>query len=113
VAFSFATLTHSFVNADGSPASGSVEFTLQQTMTNGSVTMVASTHITAALDASGNMSQVLTSTLDPGTFCQGLAVWRADERVAGAPVRSLSFAVPSGGVSVDYGALIQTPPAWG
>jgi hypothetical protein len=111
--FSTATLTHSFVNADGSPASGLVEFTLQQTMTNGSVTMAASTHVTAALDASGNMSQTLTSTQDPGTFSQGLAVWRADERVAGAPVRSSSFAVPSGGVSVDYGTLIQTPTAWG
>lgn len=111
--FTHSTITHIFENADGTPASGVVEFTLERTMTNGGVTMVAATHVAANLDASGNLNQVLTSTLDPDTFCQGLALWRADERIAGAPSRTHTFPVASGGQSLDYGALISTPQAYG
>jgi hypothetical protein len=110
--FTRATVTHTFTNADGTAASGSLEFTLEAAMTNGSVTLVPGTHASAQLDSSGNVSQELASTQDPDTFSQGLAAWRCDERIAGAPVRSYTFAVPSGGVSVDLGTLMPfvNPP---
>lgn len=105
--FTHATISHQFINADGTPASGSLEFTLETALTNGSVTLVTGTHVSASLDASGNVSQQLTSTSDVGTFSQGDALWRCDQRITGQPAPSpFSFAVPSGGVSVDLGTLM-------
>jgi hypothetical protein len=111
--FTHSTVTHVFQNADGTAASGSVEFTLEQSMTNGGVTIVASTHVSAMLDGSGNLIQQLVSTEDPDTFSQGVALWRADERIAGAPSRTHTFAIASGGISLDYGNLISTPQTYG
>lgn len=113
MSFSYSTVEHTFLNADGTPASGTLEFTLEQTLTNGNVTMCAGTHVTAQLDASGNLSQSLVSTQDPDTYSQGLAQWRSDERINGAPIRTTYLQVPSGGMSVDYGALIQTGQGFG
>ena len=106
MSLTYSTVTHQYQNADQTPASGTVEFTLSEAITNGSVTLVPGTHLSSQLDASGNLSQRLASTLDTGTISEGLAQWRVDERIAGAGVRSYDIAVPSGGVTVDLGALM-------
>lgn len=67
MAFSAATVTHTFENADGSAAVGTVTFTLTDVMTNGTTTIEPSV-ITATLDASGNLSQALTSNVDTATW---------------------------------------------
>jgi len=102
--FSAATITHTFENADGTPASGSVTFTLTGRMTNGTTTMVPAS-VTANLNASGQMSQVLTSNVDPGTTPQDTQ-WRVDLRIQGAKEESFFIVVPSGGGSVDLGSLL-------
>lgn len=67
MSFSTATITHTFSNADQTPASGSIEFTLSDLMTNGTGTLVPAS-ITANLNSSGQLSQPLTSNVDPATW---------------------------------------------
>ena len=66
MSFSAATITHTFQNADGTSASGAVTFTLTDTMTNGTTSLVPS-EITATLSG-GVLSQSLTSNVDPATW---------------------------------------------
>lgn len=112
MAFSTATLTHKYVNADQSPGSGEVVFTLLGPMTNAGVTIVPA-HVTTTVQADGSISQTLTSTIDSGTN-PGNVYWRVDERIQGASMESYEIQVPSGGVSVDLGTLkpFVTPPEW-
>ncbi len=104
MSFSARTITHSFVNADGTPASGSVEFTLSERMTNGSTTMVPAS-ITTNLDNSGNLSQSITCTDDEDTTPSD-AKWRVDFRILGADPETFVIVVPSGEGSVDLGSLL-------
>lgn len=67
MSFSAATITHSFENADGTPASGTITFALTDIMTNGTISIVPA-EISKQLDASGNLSQSLTSNLDPAVW---------------------------------------------
>ena len=67
MSFSTATITHTFTNADGTSASGSIKFTLTAPMTNGTTTIVPAS-ITVPLDGSGNISQSLTSNVDTATW---------------------------------------------
>ena len=108
MAFTQQTLFHRYMNADGTPAAGSIEFTLSEAMSNGGITITPGSHISAPLDASGNVSSVanasaavLTSTQDPGTQSQGVPTWRCDERISGAPVRTWFFELPPGPATVD------------
>lgn len=106
--FTQSLVTHTYKNADLSPASGDVVFTLQQAMSNGGVTLAPASRITSQLDANGNLIQVLTSTEDPDTVPQDPTIpyWRVDERVAGASIRTYEISVPSGGASADLGSLM-------
>lgn len=111
MAFTSATITHSFLNADGTPASGSITFRLTSRMTNGSTTIVPA-EITANLDASGNLSQSLTSNVDAATVPQSTE-WQVDFRILGASSETFSITVPAGGGSVDLGALLPQQPIGG
>lgn len=104
MSFSQATITHQFLNADGTPASGSITFWLTKAMTNGSTTMVPAS-ITANLNGSGVLSQALTANADTGTVPTD-AQWRVDLRILGAEEVTYSIIVPTGGGSVDLGALL-------
>jgi len=72
MAFSTATITHTFKNADGSAASGEATFTLTDEMTNGSVTIAPATVVavlTSDADSDdGLLSQLLTSNVDTATW---------------------------------------------
>lgn len=100
MAFSCQTVTGSFPGQ-----SGSVTFTLTEEISNAGMTLVAGVQRVAALDASGNVSAVLTSTLDPGTASQGNPSWRCDERLVGLPETSWFFSLPPGPGTVDLSTL--------
>ena len=107
MAFSEQTVFHRYLEADNlTPCAGTVEFTLSVEMTNGGVTLMAGTGVTAQLDASGNVSQSLVSTQDPTTQTQGTPVWRCDERIVGSPVNPWFFVLPPGPGTVDLGTLM-------
>lgn len=104
----YPTVTHTFLNGgDGTPASGVVTFTLSTPVTNGGVTLVPST-VTAALSATGELSQTLASNLDVGTIPEN-STWLVTERILGSPERSYAICLPSasaGALSVDLGSLM-------
>jgi hypothetical protein len=111
VAFTFSTCTHKWQNADGTPCSGEVVFTLSEAITNGSVT-IAPTHVTATLDPTGSISQSLASNLDvgtvpgPGAANSPFTTWRVDEKIFGAAERTYNVQVPSGGVAFDLSSVM-------
>lgn len=90
--FTAPAITHTFVNADSTNASGAVEFSLLARITNGATSVVPSS-LTANLSTAGTFSQVITSTLDPGTFPTN-AQWRIDMRILGAQEESWVTAIP-------------------
>ena len=111
MSFTFATVTATYENPDGSPAQGQLTLTPSGDLTNGLVTIVPRP-LTLTLDAQGYASAQIPSTEDPGTMPVGVT-WRVDERIDGAPVVSWSTPVPSGGVSVDLSTLRPSTEAWG
>lgn len=106
ISFSTATITHMFEQADGTAASGSIEFTLTKRMSQSGVTIVPST-ITATL-VSGALSQQLTANNDPGTI-PGDATWRVDIRLDSDPL-TYYITVPTGGGTIDLYSLLPQGP---
>jgi hypothetical protein len=104
VAFTTRTIVHAFQNADGTPASGPVIFTLSQRMTNDGTT-IAPGIVTASLDASGNLSQAITCNNDADTVPTG-AQWRVDIRLYGDQEQSYFITVPTGIGNIDLGSLL-------
>ncbi len=104
MAFSQCTVTHTFENADGTAASGSIEFTLTNIMTNGATTLVPAS-ITANLNGSGQLSQALTSNADTGTI-PTTTQWRVDLRILGAQQQTYFITVPTGGGTADLFTLM-------
>lgn len=104
MAFTTATITHTFHNADSTPASGSITFRLSKRMTNGTTTLVPA-EITSNLDASGNLSQALASNVDAATVPQD-AQWIVTLRITGDSQAQYSIVVPAGGGTVDLGSLL-------
>lgn len=84
MSFTSPSITHTFINADGSAGSGAVQFTLLGPMRNGTTSIVPA-EVTANLDASGSIAQTLVSNLDTGTYpaAPGNMQWRCDMRVLG------------------------------
>lgn len=68
------------------------------------MTLSAGESVTAQLDASGNISTRLASTLDADTSPAD-AYWRVDVRVTGADALTYFAPIPSGGVTVDLSSL--------
>ncbi len=57
---------------------------------------IVPSEITANLDATGHLSQAVTSNLDPGTIpaAPGNTQWRVDIRILGAQVETYNVTVP-------------------
>ena len=104
MSFTSASVTHQFSNADLTPASGVVEFTLTKRMANGGVSIVPNS-VTYTLNTSGNLVAVLTSNVDTATVPQD-SQWRVDFRIQGPTIESDYIVVPTGGGSYDLGALL-------
>jgi hypothetical protein len=90
--FTTPAIGHVFLNADGTYASGAVEFSLLARITNGATSIVPSS-LTANLSTAGTFSQAVTSTLDPGTFPTNVQ-WRIDMRILGASAESWVTSIP-------------------
>lgn len=108
MSFTTRTVTHTFQNADGTPASGSVTFALSDRMTN-SGTTVLPTEVVGSLNGSGQLSVVLTANDDAGTVPTG-AQWRVTFRILGASEEVFSVTVPNGSGTVDLGTLLPGAP---
>jgi hypothetical protein len=104
VSFTQATITHKFTNANQTPASGAIEFTLTKRMSQSGQTITPGS-VAATLDMSGNLSQALTANNDPGTI-PGDAQWRVDFRILGAEQDSYYITVPTGGGTIDLYTLL-------
>ena len=104
MSFSSASVVHSFLNADGTPASGVVEFTLTKRIANSGTSIVPNS-IVCQLSSSGALVAVLTSNLDTATVPQD-SQWRVDFRIQGPTIESDYIVVPTGGGSYDLGALL-------
>ena len=107
MAFTTRQVTHTFQNADGSFASGTVTFNLTKRMTNGTQTIVPAAEVTGTLNATGALSVTLTANNDTGTFPAD-AQWRVTFRLAGCDVEQFFITVPSGSGSLDLGGLLPT-----
>lgn len=110
--FTSSTINHTWQNADTTPSSGNITFSLSKAITNGSVT-IAPNHVVVTLNASGGISQALVSNVDMTTIPQD-SFWIVTERIMGAAERQYPVQVPSGGVTTDLGSLMPqvTPPAY-
>lgn len=104
MAFTSASVSHLFVNADQTPASGQVEFTLTKRIANGG-TSIAPNSIVYALSSTGALNAVLTSNVDTATVPQD-SQWRVDIRILGSIIETDFIVVPTGGGSFDLGALL-------
>lgn len=67
MSFTQITVTHTFTNLDGSPASGVVAFRLSKRITNGTQSYASEVPVHATLNGSGVLSQVLPANNDPAT----------------------------------------------
>lgn len=104
MAFTTATITHLFTNADGTAASGAVTFNLAARMTNNGTTVIPG-EVTAQLNGTGAISTTLTANNDPGTTPANVQ-WRATLRILGVPVEEFYITVPTGGGTIDLGTLL-------
>jgi hypothetical protein len=111
MAFTQATITHLFKNSDGTPASGSVRFTLTNRITNGTTT-IAPTAVIASLNSSGVLSVQLWANNDPATIPTSTS-WRVQLEVLGSQAEEFFITVPTGGGTFDLGALLPQQPLAG
>ena len=111
MAFSKAKITHTFKNADGTAASGSITFALSKRITNGNETIVPAS-ITANLNATGELSVELISNVDSGTLPED-SRWRMDWRILGSEPETFEIVVPSGGGTVQLATLLPYSPMGG
>ena len=112
--FTQATITHTFLNADDSVATGKLTFTLDDQMTNGTSTVMP-TRFEVTLNGSGAFSQLLYSNVDPGTTPPPpwQTRWRVDFHITGASQRTYWIEIPTGGGTIDLFTLIPSYPQVG
>lgn len=94
MAFSYPQISHQFQIGGGQPATGAVEFSLLDTMSNGTASIMAPAIESVNLDSSGNLSTTaVASNLDPLT--EPTPPWnssyRVDIQITGA--QSLSYII--------------------
>lgn len=106
MAFSTRTITHKFINPDGTPGSGVVEFALLKQMTNSGTTILPGV-LLATIASDGTLSQAVTTNTDTGTFPAD-AQYRIDIRLqaSGATTTSFVVQIPAGSGSLDLGSLL-------
>ena len=111
MAFTQSTVTHTFLNADQTPASGTITFQLSKRITNGTTSIVPA-EITSNLNVSGQLSVALTSNADAATTPTD-SEWLVTFRILGASVEEFAITVPVGPGSVDLGSLLPQQPLGG
>lgn len=109
--FSKAKITHTFENADGTPSSGRITFTLTKRMTNGNQTITPSA-VAINLPANGQLSVELPANNDPGTLPED-AQWKMEWHILGSDPEEFFITVPTGGGTVELSKLLPTQPFGG
>lgn len=109
MAFTYPTITHHFVNADGTAASGKVEFSLSKRIANSGVSICPGVvPVAMPLDGAGAISGTLASNIDTSTDPQD-SLWRVDLHILGAGDESFWIQVPTGTGPFDLLSLMQEP----
>ena len=106
------TVTATYLLANGTPATGTVEFVLTAPAADpGAPALVPMAPVTVTLDGAGHLSVVLPATDDPDWSATGL-VYRVGERITGIPVRYWYAQVPaaSPGGTLDLAAVAPAVP---
>jgi hypothetical protein len=106
MAFSWATVSFSYEDADGSGSTGEVEFELSQPITNAGVTMGYAPVVVTLQNGFG--SAILASTEDANT--QPSAFWNVTERIDDRDPVTWSTPMGSGYVSL---ATLRPQVDWG
>lgn len=104
MSFSQVVITHTFLNPDGSTATGLVSFKHTGRMTNGTSTIMPQ-QLDATLNTGGALSQAVTSTEDTGTVPNDV-MCQVTIHLTGSDGVTYEVAVPSGGGTVDLGSLL-------
>lgn len=97
MSFTTPTITHTFQSPPGTPAVGTVEFSLLGWMTNGTLSLIPPMIQTYALDSSGNLSvSNLPANLDPDTqpAPPWNSIYRVDIDLVGAQAQSFVVTIP-------------------
>lgn len=108
--FTEVTVTGTFTGESGSPAAGSLTFTLTQPMTNGDV-VVPPKPLTVTLNEHGSFSVILFANDDEATVPQG-AQYGVTEQVTGAQPRDYCILVSHAATPVDISTLMPGAPGW-
>lgn len=108
MAFTSVTVTHQFLNPDGSNATGTVRFSLSGRMTNGTQSIMPAEPITAIL-SSGSLSQALPATDDTGTVSSDSEIhYDVTINIDGARTEEYAIVVPHATSPVDLFTLIPS-----
>ena len=110
MAFTVVTLTASYINGDGTAASGTVQLQLTQPMENSDV-IDMNTPIAVILDSTGSLSVPLRANDDVGTLPTGTQ-YLVIERVTATSNREYLITIPRNAVNatVDLSTLMPTAP---
>jgi hypothetical protein len=104
------TVTHTFLNPDGTPASGIVAFRLSGRMTNGTTSYASTVPIHATLDANGQLSQSVPANNDPATVPTGTnyTVTLFVNGESGDTYADVVVPYDAAGGTVDLGSLLPS-----
>lgn len=104
--WSTVTVTGSYLEADGGPAAGSVEFVLPVFVVDADEQIIARpSTIVAALDEAGQFSVTVPASNDPHT--SPAFRWVVVERLIGIPTRTHHVTIPYDAGSVDLADLLN------
>jgi hypothetical protein len=109
------TLTGSYVNADSSYASGSLDFAPASFLVDAAgKQIIAPSMISVSLNNLGHFSVALPATDDPDINPTGWT-YTVTERISGAPIRQFSMSLPSAsaGSTLDMSAIVPAVASTG
>lgn len=109
--FTRAKVTHSFENADSTPSSGRITFTLTKRVTNGNQTITPSS-VAVNLPANGQLSVELVANNDAGTLPED-SQWKMEWHILGSDPEEFFITVPTGGGTVELSKLLPQNPLGG
>lgn len=109
MSFTFASVTHTYLNLDSTPASGKVTFELSAAMRNAGTTFAPSLPLIVTLNSGGSLIAYLPANNDPGTIPDGVTYTVTEEIASmgsGTVGQTFSIVVPTGGGTVDLASLL-------
>lgn len=105
MAFTPVVVSGTYVQPDGSAATGSITFQLNKVMRQASTHQLATQVPVVATLSGGAFSVSLFATTDPGTDVQN-ALYNVVEDLSRGPRRSYSLAIPYAGGPIDLASIV-------